>query len=342
MKIKLLSLFLCLCMILSAVLLVSCNRDDTEESEGNESSENYNNEINISVLNGTTGFGIAKLMDDVATGNSALVNLKFSVESDPSNILSGLINGSIDIAALPTNAAANVYNKTGGNVQIAAVNTLGVLYVVVNGEKVILQSSDGIEALRGKTVYCPAQNPAFIFKAICEASGFVIGEDIIIDTAYAQPADLRAAIVSGKVDIAVLPEPMVTIAESANDKLYAAIDLTSEWDKTFSPGSLMQGCIVVRTEWLESNKEAFDQFMNEYKASVEFVNANPDKAAELIALHNIFTNAAVAKKAIPNCNIKFVDGEEMASGLNKFFEALYSVAPASIGNKLPDSNIYYK
>lgn len=341
MKTRILAIILCVCMLTCSSLFVSCNKNDTVESGGKTAHEKYDNQINVSVLNGTTGFGIAKLMEDISIGESAFTNAEFSVESDPSNILSGLINGSIDIAALPTNAAANVYNKTGGKVKIAAVNTLGVLYVVVNGEKVILPKIGGMEALRGKTVYCPAQNPAFILKALCEASGLKVGEDIIIDTAYAQPADLRAAIVSGKVDIAVLPEPMVTIAMSANDKLYTALDLTYEWDKVFTEGSLMQGCIVVRTDWLANNEVAFVQFMAEYKASVEYVNTNSDDAARLIYKHGIFTNEAVAKKAIPKCNIKFVDGDQMANGLSAFFETLYSVAPASIGNKLPDSNIFY-
>lgn len=342
MKIKIFPIILSVCLLFTSVLLASCDLDKDSAADGNTTQDKYSNQINISVLNGTTGFGIAKLMEDVSSGSSAFENAKFSVESDPSNILSGLINGSIDIAALPTNAAANVYNKTGGKVKIAAVNTLGVLYVVVNSENVVLPRTGGIEALRGKTVYCPAQNPAFIMKALCEKSGLKVGEDIIIDTAYSQPADLRAAIVSGKVDIAVLPEPMVTIATSANDKLCTAIDLTHEWNKVFTNDSLMQGCIVVRTDWLEQNAVAFEQFMKEYKASVEYVNTNVDDAAKLIVKHNIFTNESVAKKAIPNCNIKFVDGDEMAQGLNKFFEALYSVAPASIGNNIPANDIYYK
>ena len=328
---RILSLILCGALIFSAMALVSCN--NRKNKDGN---------INISVLNGTTGFGIAKLMDDVKSGKSTINNAKITVESDPFNITSGLINGTVDIAALPTNAAANVYNKTGGKIKIVAVNTLGVLYVVANGTKINISNEDGLEALRGKTVYCPAQNPEFIFKALCQANGLEVGKDIIIDTAYAQPSDLRAAVIAGKADIAVLPEPMVTIAKSGNTAIYTAFDLTDEWNKVFDEGSLMQGCIVVRTEWLENNKEAFEAFMREYKASVEFVNTNTSDAARLIAAHGIFTNDKVAERAIPNCNIRYVDGEEMACGLNEFFKTLYSVAPASIGNKLPDENIYYK
>ena len=289
--------------------------------------------VNVSVLNGTTGFGAAKLIDNARNGNSAH-DYRFTVESDASIITAGLLNGSIDIAALPTNAAANLYNKSGGQIKIVAVNTLGVLYLMTNSEKLTVES---LADLEGKTVYVPAQNPAFIFEAICKSQGV----NVTIDTAYAQPADLRTALVSGAVDIAVLPEPMVTIAKSANDKLVTALDLTEEWESAYGENTLMQGCIVVRTEWAEANPKILDDFLEEYEASVIYTVKNPDEAAELIVSTGVFTgSAAVAANAIPNCNIVYIDGEEMATSLDVFFEKLYAVKPQALGNKLPDSGIY--
>ncbi len=288
---------------------------------------------NVTVLNGTTGFGAAKLIDDAKNGKTAY-KYNFTVETDAANVTAGLINGSIDIAALPTNAAATVYNKTNGGIKIAAVNTLGVLYLMTNGEKITVED---ISDLDGKTVYCPAQNPAFIFKAICDANDI----DVTIDTAYAQPADLRAALVAGKVDIAVLPEPMVTIAKSANNKLSVALDLTEEWEKAYGENTLMQGCIVVRTEWAEANPEALEIFLEEYENSVKYTVKNPDEASEIIVSTGVFAGKApVAAKAIPNCNIVYIDGYEMAESLDVFFEKLYAVNPKAVGGALPDSDIY--
>ncbi len=327
MKTKTLKILtLMLSIIITAMFITACqSKPDTET------------EIRISVLNGTTGFGMAKLIND-SKNDKASLNYKFTVESDASNITAALVNKTVDIAALPTNAAANLYNTTNGGVKIVAINTLGVLYLMTNSEKITV--SDFSE-LKGKTVYCPAQNPAFIFEYLCEKNGLKVGEDVIIDNSFAQPADLRTALASGQVDIAVLPEPMVTIAQSANDKLKVSLDLTAEWDKVAEPGSLAQGCIVARTEFIEEHKTELDKFLEEYKASVEFTVENPKEASEAIQSENIFTNAAVAEKAIPKCNICYVDGNEMKSSLDKFFTALYSVAPASIGNKVPDSGIYY-
>ena len=321
-SIKLLSLLFTALILFTA--LFSCDRFAPLDKEL---------EINVSVLNGTTGFGAAKLMTDAKGGNTTL-NYRFTVESDATLITAGLINGSIDIAALPTNAAAAVYKKTDGGVKIAAVNTLGVLYLVNNGEKVTVNS---ISDLEGKTVYCPAQNPAFIFEAICRESGV----NVIIDTAYAQPADLRTAVASGLVDLAVLPEPMVTIAKSANDKLVTSLDLTEEWERVYGENTLMQGCIVVRTRWAEEHPEELDEFLKAYKESVEYTVANPSNAAELIVSAGVFAGKApVAARAISNCNIVYIDGDEMTTSLSVFFEKLYSVNPASVGGTLPDSEIY--
>ncbi len=164
--------------------------------------------INVYTLNGTTGFGMAKLMNDAKAGNTT-EEYNFSVQSDASVVTTALINGSADIAALPTNAASNVYNKTNGGVCVLAVNTLGCLYLLTSDEESVTSFAD----LRGKTVYVPAQNPTFIFKYLCEANGLTVGSDVIIDsTTYAQPAALKDAVAAGLVDVAVLPEPMVTIA----------------------------------------------------------------------------------------------------------------------------------
>ncbi len=287
--------------------------------------------INIMVLNGTTGFGMAKLMSDFAAGESAL-NYKISVETDASNITAALINGSVDIAALPTNAASVVYNKTQGGVQLLALNTLGVLYLVAGEGESITTLSD----LEGKTVYAPAQNPSFVFQYICSAAGV----NVTIDNAYAQPADLRTAVAAGEVSLAVLPEPMVTIACSANDKLTVALDLTEEWAKV-SESDLVQGCLVVRREFAESHGAELAAFLNEYEASIAFLGEDTAAAAQMIVDAGIFAQAPVAQKAIPNCNVCFIAGEDMAAPMGGFLEAMLSVAPPSIGGAVPGEDFYY-
>lgn len=288
--------------------------------------------LNISVLNGTTGFGMANLMDAAANGQAAQ-GYNFTVETDASNIVAGLVNGSVDIAALPTNAAATVYNKTQGKVQVLALNTLGVLYLVTDGSVTVESMAD----LAGQTVYAPAQNPSFIFQHICEANGLT---DVTIDNTYAQPADLNTAVASGQVSIAVLPEPMVTVARANNPDLVVALDLTAEWDKVSPAGSLVQGCVVVRKEVAEQNADAVALFLEEYGASIEALTTDIEGTAAKIESCGIFAKAAVAKKAIPNCNVCFITGEDMKAALSEFLNIMHAVAPASVGGAIPGDDFY--
>lgn len=293
-------------------------------------------EIDIMVLNGTTGFGMVPLIASAEAGEAAL-NYSFSVETDASIVSAAMINGDADIAALPTNAAATLYNRTEGDVQLLALNTLGVLYLVSDGSVEV----SSVEDLRGQTVYAPAQNPTFIFQYICEQNGLTVGEDVIIDNTYAQPAELNAAAASGTVSLAVLPEPMVTIARSQNESLSVALDLTAEWDAVAPEGSLVQGCVVVSRAFAEEHPAELSQFLADYGASVESVIDDPESAAADIAAAGVFAQEAVAAKAIPNCNLCFITGEEMRSAMEEFLNIMYAVAPESIGGAVPDGGFYY-
>lgn len=327
MKTRMLSLLLVLSLLLAFGLTACKKEDDTN--------------IRIYTLNGTTGFGMAKLMND-ANAEQHIGNYTVTVKSDASDVTAALTNGDADIAALPTNAAANLYNKTEGGVRILAVNTLGCLYLLNTGAS----SVTSFEALKGKTVYAPAQNPTFIFTYLCKQNGLEIGKDVVIDsTSYAQPAALKDAVASGAVEFAVLPEPMVTIAanagKSANVTVKTEMDLTAEWNKVAASGSLVQGCVVVRTAFLEEHPEAVRQFLKDYRASIEFLSSDLESAAQMIVDQGIFNSAPVAKKAIPNCNVCYLDGTQMKTAMETYLNVLKGINAASIGGKLPEEDFYY-
>lgn len=293
--------------------------------------------VRVMTLNGTTGFGMAALMSRSAAGEAAL-NYDFSVETSAPTILSALINGTVDLAALPTNAAATVYNKTAGGVQICALNTLGVMYLLENGNTVT-----DFASLVSKTVYVPGQgsNPEYIFNYLCAQNGLTVGQDIFVDYTYNEPADLRTAVAAGTVELAVLPEPMVTIACNANADVRVALDLTDEWNRVAPADSLVQGCVVVRTAFAQEHPAELAAFLEEYEKSVSFAIDDPVGASEMIAAQGIFPQAAVAARALPGCNLCFRAGGDMAALLDPFFSVLFEANPASVGGKLPDAGIYY-
>ena len=338
MKTRLLSICLVMALLFSVTACSLFQKEDKPDEQNGQTPT-----INVYTLNGTTGFGMAKLMNDAKAGTTA-EKYNFSVQTDASAVTSALLNGSADIAALPTNAAANIYNKSEGGVVVLAVNTLGCLYLLTNQNATVNTFAD----LQGKTVYVPAQNPTFIFTYLCQQNGLEVGKDITIDsTTYAQPAALKDAVAAGLVEIAVLPEPMVTIAintaKSANNGtvITNAMDLTAEWNKVSAAGSLVQGCVVVRRAFLEQYPEAVENFLKEYKASIEYLSANIDSASQMIVDNGIFTNAGVAKKALPNCNVCFLDGAAMKAAMETYLGILNGIAPASIGGKLPAADFYY-
>lgn len=316
-----------LTLLMLLPLVASCQKYDGELA------------VNVWVLNGTTGFGIAPLIEDSKAGEAAL-NYTFTVETDAANVQSALINGTADIAALPTNAAAALYNKTGGEIVLLALNTRGVLYLVANTTKVSAPTT--LTDLSGKTVYVPAQNPAFVTKALLDKAQ--VAGVTLDSTTYAKPAELRDALASGLVDYAVLPEPMVTIAVSkatqanAGVTLTVALDLTAEWTNAFGSDSLVQGCIVARKAFVEAHPAEIEKFLEEYETSIQYVLENPAEAAEKIAASKVFEQAAVAQKAIPKCNLCFVTGEEMKNAMSTFLSAL---PVASIGGAMPADEFYY-
>ena len=303
------TLLLCVCMI---ALSVTAFAD--------------NDPVRVYTLNGTTGFGMAGMIGEAKS------DYVFTVETDPSVVTAALVSGECDIAALPTNAAAALYNKTEGKVQVLALNTRGVLYLVTDGSEKIESMAD----LDGKTVYAPAQNPSFIFAALCKANAV----DVTIDNSFAQPAELNTAVAAGQVTLAVLPEPMVTVARSQNPDLTVALDLTAEWDKVMEPGSLVQGCVVVRRAFAEEHSEVLAQFLADYETSVKLLSEDVQAAAEQIEAAGIFAKAAVAAKAIPNCNVCFVTGEDMQRELGAFLEIMLDTAPQSVGGALPGDDFY--
>lgn len=313
---KILSLLLAALILAAGFSLVSCKKDDTTE-------------LRVAVLNGTTGWGAAPLISRIKSGESKL-NAKIDTYTDATMVSPLIINGDADIAAVPTNLAAVLYNKTQGGVRVLAVNTLGVLYLLENGETV-----NSLSDLAGKTVYLPGQgsNPEFILRALVDGAKV---ENVTFDYTYSSPDELATALASGKATLGVLPEPKVTAVTSKKDTIRVALDFTEEWKKQTS-APLVQGCIIVREEFLKKHTALVEKFLDEYKKSVEYVNSNPEEASAMIAEAGLAGNAAVAKSALPRCNITYLDGADMRTALDGFWSALFALDPKSVGGKLPDS-----
>ena len=343
MKTKMIKLTSLLLAVLMLFALASCgtkDKDDISNQPGESSGADKNLEIKISVLNGTTALGMAQMICN-AKDNTDDMNYKIEVFAAADAITGPIVSGESHIAALPTNAAAKLYKASGGKIQLLAVNTLGVLYLLQNGSTPINSFDD----LKGKTIYLPGagSNPEYITAALLKANGLEVGKDVTLDTtSFPSPDALQTALVSGVggVEFAVLPEPKVTVITMNNANVKVVMDFTEKWEAVYGKNTIAQGCLVVNTEFAKAHPNEVAKFLDDYSKSVDFIKAGSDEAISDIVAAGILPKEAIAKKALPNCNICFIEGKDMKDAMSVFYEKLFAADNKSI-LALPDDNFYY-
>ena len=291
---------------------------------------------NVYALNGPTGMGLAPLMKQ-AEDKTGRLNYNIATVGSNDEIVAKLTNGEADIAAVATNLASTLYQKTEGGISVLAANTLGVLCLVTKGEEIT-----DIKALKGKTVYATGQgaNPEYIINYIFEKNGLTVGTDVTVNF-VSQPTELVTAFAQNEKIIAVTPQPVATTLTVKDQNAVIALDMNKEWDKV-SDTQLVMGCIVARKGYIEENPDAVKIFLEEYAESVKEVNSDTDTAAALCEKYGIVASAAIAKKAIPLCNIVFEDGAKLKTDLSAYLKFLFDANPKSVGGALPDDNFYYE
>ena len=348
------TLSLLLAAALSLGLLAGCGRSGSSssgssqpEGSGGSSSSGSSQErqpaeeIDFMVLNGPTGVGASWLLDNYSLENApedAPFALNATVVADNSEVTAALINRSADIAALSTNVAANLSAKSDGAIQVLAVNTLGVLYILEKGDSV-----QSMADLAGKTLLAPSTgkgaNPEYILNYLLEQSGV---DPAQVDIQWITPQEITAQMTTSEAGICMLPVPAATALLLQDSGVRQALSLSEEWDK-LERGSLPMGCIVARTEFVEEKPELVESFLDLYEDSISFMSDpnNLEEAAALAARQQITASEAVAHAAIPQCNLTFVTGEEMKNLLEQYYSVLFQANPDSIGGSLPYDSFYY-
>lgn len=294
--------------------------------------------VNVFVLTGPTGIGSVNLMD-AAEKSEGKENYNISAVAVPTDIVSKISNKEADIAAVPTNLAATLYNKTQGGVKVLAVNTLGVLYVLTNKGTEITSVND----LKGKKIYATGQgsNPEYVINYILEKNG--INKDTDVQIEYKAEATELAGVWSTEQEaIIISPQPVATSITKKYEGSKLALNLTDEWDKIDNQSALMQGCVIVRNEFLEANPEAVENFLADYKASIEKAKSDADTTSALCEKYGIVAKAAVAKAALPYVGLCYIDGSEMKTKLSGFLNVMYTADKKSVGGKLPGEDFWYE
>ena len=292
-------------------------------------------DIAVGTLNGNTGIAAAWLMEQSAQGRTQ-DNYSFQIATAPDQVVSMLLSDQVQIAALPTNVAAMLYNRSDGMIQLAAITAYGVLHILENGNEI-----HAIEDLRGRTIHTTGQgaNPEFILNHVLTRHGLTPGYDVQIEF-HANEA-LAAQMAAGQITLSMMPEPMVQSVLAQNEHVRVALDMTDAWNAVGDGSSLVMSALVVRTDFAEQHPEAVHRFLDLLQTSIHEANTNPEEVGALIAQFEIMPNPQIAARAIPGSNLTFLTGHDMEPTITGYFQVLLTAYPAAIGGALPSENFYF-
>lgn len=307
----------------------------SSEAAAEENTLSTTDSVRIAGLKGPTTMGLVNLLPMQEDG-SANLSYDLQLYGTADEIVPLLTKGELDMAAIPANLAATLYQKTEGAIQVMAVNTLGVLYVVEKGDTV-----QSVADLKGRTILSTGKGttPEYVLRYILAQNGIDPDKDVTIEF-YSEATEVTAQMAVAGDAIAVLPQPYVTSASMQDDTLRVALDLTAEWEKVCDT-QLITGVTVVRTAYAEEHPDVVAAFLEDYAASVDAANNDLDGTAALCEEQGVVAKAAIAKAALPECNIVCITGEDMKADVAGYAQVLYDADPASVGGTMPDDGFYY-
>ena len=347
-----------LAFLLTAIMLVSafagCGKNDTAEptkapeasvaptaeadNEPVEPTEAPKEKVNVNIaaMKGPTALGMLKIMEDAEAGNTAN-NYTFTIAGAADEITASVIKGDIPIAAVPCNLASVLYNKSQGGITMLGINTLGVLYIVETGDPV-----QSVADLKGKTIYSTGKGTTleYTLNWLLKSAGIDPEKDVTIEF-KSEATEVAAMLSQTENAVAMLPQPYVTTVLNNNEKARIALDITKEWEALNEGSTVVTGVVVANTKFLNENPDVVNAFMEEYVVSAAYTVENVEEAAALSEKFDIF-KAAIAKKAIPYCNIVMIEGEEMKTKATAYLQVLFEQNPAAVGGAMPEDNFFYQ
>lgn len=290
--------------------------------------------VRLAVMAGPTGFSSVALAEHGGM-ISDTIKVDMSVYPSPNEVIARLANGELDMACLPTNVAANLFNK-GVKVKVAAVIGNGMMSVISTDP-----AATGIPSLLGRNVNIPGagSTPDQLSQLLLLEAGLEAGKDIILDYSVAAPAQVAQLLIAGKISFAVLPQPFVSMVLGKNPKAFVVADVQDLYKEYAGADNYPMTVLVVTEKFAQTYPLATQSVLDAYESSVAWVNANPEEAGAAIEKAGIM-QAAMATPAIPYCNLVYVPAQEAKGEVNTFFSSLFAFSPASIGGKLPGNDLY--
>lgn len=286
--------------------------------------------VRVGALTGPTAMGMAQLLDEP--------EYTPTIVGTADELMPRILQGEVDIATVPANLAATLYQKTQGGVTVLAVNVLGVLYVGELGGETVQTVAD----LKGKTLLATGKGatPEYFLRYILTQNGLDPDKDVAIQW-KSEPSEVVALLNAKGEGLAMLPQPYVTAAANQlGENFRIALSVSEEWEKLESDSRCTTAVVMARTAFVQEHPEQVQAFLEALSQSVQWVNEQPQEAAELCEQLGII-KAGVAKKAIPGCNLVCITGDEMKQALSGCLEVIYDQNPKAVGGNLPGDDFYY-
>lgn len=324
-------------LIMSTVLLLlsaaGCGVQKKQPEEVREEVQ-----VRIGALKGPTTMGLLFMMQEEEQKTESRYTFQMAVGAD--ELMPLMVKGELDIALLPSNAAAILYQKTEGKVSVIDINTMSVLWLISQDEEM-----HSMEDLAGRTVYLPGKGtgPDCVLQYLLTEEGFGHGE---VKLEYCSEASEVVAMLAQKEKAAgFLPQPFVTAALMQNEAFRLVCSAQDEWMKVSENESGSEGPVtgvtVVRTEFLNEHPELVTEFLESHRDSAGKINSDPETGAVYCVEARILPKEPIARKAIPACSISCITGEKMKASLEAYLKVLYEYAPDSVGGALPGDDFYY-
>lgn len=308
------------------------SKEEKVENDNQEDAKHY--DVNLSMLAGPTSIGAINMVEESKNDESNFT-INESVDGAPDALVPKLVSGQADLAIIPANLAATLYNKTEGKVKVLATNSLGVLYVVTKGD-VEINSIEDLANYEGEILASgKGATPEIAINKILEEKGY--SSDNLNINYLAQANEAAQKLIAGEAKVAILPEPMVSSVLLKAEDAKVAIDLNELYeDATGYP--IISSVLVGRSEYLETID--VDKLLETFKNSIEKAKSNPDQTATLLEKYDIMP-APVAKKAIPNLALEYIDGDKLKDMMAKHLEDLNNTNPQLIGGSIPEDDFYF-
>ena len=310
---------------------------ETEDAAADETEMEDAAVVHVGAMSGPTAMGLVRLMELSEQGETAGSYEFGDLATDPSAFAGPLTAGEVDIAAVPSNLAAALWNKTEGKIRVLAVNVLSVLNIVERGEEI-----NSIADLKGKKLYATGQGatPEAVLTYLLSSNDLDITKDVEI-TWCADTTEALSYVTEDETAIAMLPQPFVTAACAKVEDLRVALNLGEEWEKVGGDSRIVTGVLAVNSAFADAHPEEVKTFLEEFAGSAAYTAEDPEGAAALIEKYGITANAGLALKALPECQVTCLTGEEMKEVLSGYLDILAQTNPSLVGGSVPGEDFYY-